>query len=82
MELIQPKSKVDKNATSKDKYLTKGTICTKTPEQEEKLGINVLYLYLLYMYNDIDSGLNISTFIPQFGNEIFNIKWYYRKWLL
>ena len=38
-----PKSKDDENATPEDKYLTKGTICTKTPEQlneEEKLGIN------------------------------------------
>ena len=38
-----PKTKDDENATPEDKFLTKGTICTKTPEQleeEEKLGIN------------------------------------------
>ena len=38
-----PKSKEDENSSPEDKYLTKGTICTKTPEQlkeEEKLGIN------------------------------------------
>ena len=40
---VTPKTKEDENSTPEDKYLTKGTICTKTPEQlkeEEKLGIN------------------------------------------
>ena len=47
MKLIQlqttPKSKEYESSSLEDKYLTKETICTKTPEQlkeEEKFGIN------------------------------------------